>query len=159
MHDIDIPSVWKWAIKHFSELKEAVKPGVRNPSETLGKFLNSHIRNMLIIDSDVDKRTGLHKPPIKEPYGDLLVRFEPDTKLLFIDTEALQAWCIDRQISYRGTVKELRHRIGAEITSKAMAKGTPLSTPSVSVIKIDDSLLNIVDVEAIKVAKETADDK
>jgi hypothetical protein len=105
---------------------------------------------MLIIESTLDKRTGLHRAPIKEPYGDLLVRYEPDTKMLFIDADAFQKWCTDRQIAYKSTMKELKHIAGADITSKAMAKGTPLSTPSVSVIKIDDAKLNLVDVEAIK---------
>ena len=79
--------------------------------------------------------------------------------LLFIDSEAFQTWCTDRQIAYKSTVKELKHLVGAEITSKAMAKGTLMNTPSVSVLKIDDALLNLVDVEAIKQAPEEPDDK
>lgn len=160
LHNIDIAPVWKWAVQHFSDLKQSVKPATRNPSETLGKFLNTHIRNILIIESTVDKRTGLMKPPIKEPYGDLLIRYEPDTKLLFIDSEAFQSWCTDRQITYRSTVKMLKEMADAEITSKAMAKGTPLSTPSVSVLKLNDAKLNIVDVEALKALNTpTEDDK
>ena len=159
LHDIDVPTVWKWAVEFFSDLRESVKPATRNPKEALGKFLNSHIRNILIIDSTSDKRTGLLKAPLKEPFGDLLVRYEPDTRLLFIDSEAFQTWCTDRQIAYKSTVKELKHLVGAEITSKAMAKGTLMNTPSVSVLKIDDALLNLVDVEAIKQAPEEPDDK
>jgi hypothetical protein len=145
-------------VQHFSDLKQSVKPATRNPSETLGKFLNTHIRNILIIESTVDKRTGLMKPPIKEPYGDLLIRYEPDTKLLFIDSEAFQSWCTDRQITYRSTVKMLKEMADAEITSKAMAKGTPLSTPSVSVLKLNDAKLNIVDVEALKALNTLPED-
>jgi hypothetical protein len=149
LHDIDTAQVWKWAVSFFSDLRETVKPATRNPTEALGKFLNSHIRNMLIIDSDVDKRSGLFKTPIKEPFGELLVRYEPDTKLLFIDAEAFQKWCTDRQVAYKSTLRALKQSAGAEITSKAMAKGTPLSTPSVSVIKIDDAELNLIDVLAL----------
>ena len=109
---------------------------------------------MLIIDSDIDKRSGLFKAPIKEPFGELLVRYEPDTKLLFIDAEAFQKWCTDRQVAYKSTLKALKQSAGAEITSKAMAKGTPLSTPSVSVIKIDDAELNLIDVLALSKSPE-----
>ena len=149
LHDIDTARVWKWAVSFFSELRETVKPATRNPTEALGKFLNSHVRNMLIIDSDVDKRTGLHKAPIKEPYGDLLVRYEPDTRMLFIDAEAFQKWCTDRQIAYKSTLKSLKDHAHAEIASKAMSKGMPLSTPSVSVIRINDAELNLIDVAAL----------
>jgi putative DNA primase/helicase len=149
LHDIDISKVWAWATSHFSDLKDSVKAATRNPTEAIGKFLNSHMRNILIVESNADKRTGLFKAPIKEPFGELLVRYEPDTKMIYIDSEAFQKWCTDRQIAYKSTIKELKRIADADITSKAMAKGTALSTPSVSVVRINDAELNLIDVEAI----------
>jgi hypothetical protein len=157
LHDIDVDRVWKWAVKHFSDLKDSVKPATRDPLTTLGQYLNTHNRNVLIVDSTSDKRTGLLKAPLREPFGDLRIRYEPDTKHLFIDHDHLQSWCVERQISFKGTVKALKDMAKGEITKKAMAKGTALSSPAITVIKIDDNLLNLVDVEAIKQAP--VDDK
>lgn len=157
LHDIDVDRVWKWAVKHFSDLKDSVKPATRDPLTTLGQYLNTHNRNVLIVDSTSDKRTGLLKAPLREPFGDLRIRYEPDTKHLFIDHDHLQSWCVERQISFKGTVKALKDMANGEITKKAMAKGTALSSPAITVIKIDDNLLNLVDVEAIKQAP--VDDK
>jgi hypothetical protein len=158
LHDIDIEPVWKWAVTHFSDLRESVKPAVRDPASTLGKFLNSHTRNLLVIDSVSDKRTGMLKAPIITNYGDLLVRYEPDTKNLFIDADYFQAWCVEKQIAYKSTVKELKRIANAEITRKTMAKGTPLNTPAVSVIRIDDTMLNLVDVESLAQVNEPQED-
>jgi hypothetical protein len=146
LHDIDIDRVWKWAIGHFSDLRESVKPATRDPLATLGQYLNTHNRNVLVVDSTSDKRTGLTKAPLREPFGDLRVRFEPDTKHLYIDHDHFQAWCVGLKLVANG-----------EITKKAMAKGTALSTPAIPAIRIDDNLLNLMDVEALK--KAPADDK
>jgi hypothetical protein len=157
LHDIDVDRVWKWAIGHFSDLRESVKPASRDALATLGQYLNTHNRNVLVVDSTSDKRTGLTKAPLREPFGDLRVRFEPDTRHLYIDHDHLQSWCVERQISFKGTLRALKDRANAEVTKKAMAKGTALSSPAIPAIRIDDNLLNIMDVEAFKEAP--ADDK
>jgi hypothetical protein len=64
---------------------------------------------------------------------------------------------VERQISFKGTLRALRDRANAEVTKKAMAKGTALSSPAIPAIRIDDNLLNIMDVEALK--ETPADDK
>lgn len=158
LHDIDVQRVWKWAVAHFSDLKDSVKSGARDPLATLGQYLNTHMRNVLVVDSTCDKRTGLTKAPLKEPFGDLLIRYEPDTKLLFIDSDHFQRWCTERQITFKGTVKMLKDMANGEVTKKAMAKGTALSTPAVGVLRLDDGLLNLIDVDAI-VKEAPADDK
>jgi hypothetical protein len=157
LHDIDVDRVWKWAIGHFSDLRESVKPASRDALATLGQYLNTHNRNLLVVDSTSDKRTGLTKAPLREPFGDLRVRFEPDTRHLYIDHDHLQSWCVERQISFKGTIRALKEKANAEVTKKAMAKGTALSTPAIPAIKIDDNLLNLMDVEAFKEAP--VDDK
>jgi hypothetical protein len=147
IHDIDIKPVWEWAVKYLGDLKDSIKSAKRDPGLTLGMFLNSHNRNLLVADFGDDKRTGLTKAAIKEPYDKLLVRYEPDTNHIFIDADYFQAWCTEKQIAYRSTLTELK-RMGADATvgKKAMAKGTLLSTPSVNAIKIDNNVLKLMDI-------------
>jgi len=146
LHNIDTDRVWGWAINYFKDLKESVKPASRDSLAALGSFLNAHMRNLLVVDDASDKRTGLTKAPIQEPYGELYVRYEPDTSYIFIDSDKLSAWCVEKQISYRGITRELiKMGAGGTIGKKAMAKGTALNTPSVNALKIDNAIARVVD--------------
>ena len=151
LHDIPTDKVWDWAVNYFTSLKDSVKPAVRNPLSALGMFLNSHMRNLLVVDDIADKRTGLTSAPLVKPFGDLLVRYEPDTKLLFIDSQALRKWCREQQIAFKSTVEGLKIVANAQFDSKAMSKGTELSTPSVPVLRLDGSKLDqLIDIDAMK---------
>jgi hypothetical protein len=150
IHDIDIAPVWEWAVKYIGDLKDSIKSAKRDPGLTLGMFLNSHNRNLLVVDAATDKRTGLTRAPLKEPYDKLLVRFEPDTNYVFIDSDYFQAWCTEKQIAYRSTVSELQKMgAGARVVRKGMADGTLLSTPPVNAIKLDNSVLKLMDSVAL----------
>ena len=146
IHDIDIAPVWEWAVRYIGDLKDNIKSAKRDPGLTLGTFLNSHNRNLLVVDAGTEKRTGLTRAPLKEPYDKLLVRFEPDTNYVFIDSDYFQSWCTEKQIAYRSTLTELQKMgAGATVVRKAMAKGTLLSTPPVNAIKLDNSVLKLMD--------------
>jgi hypothetical protein len=150
IHDIDVQPVWDWAVRYLGDLKDSIKSAKRDPGLTLGTFLNTHNRNLLVADYGDDKRTGLTKAPLKEPYDKLLVRYEPDTNHLFIDADYFQSWCTEKQIAYRSTLAELR-KMGADATvaKKAMAKGTLLSTPPINAIKLDNNILKLMDISNI----------
>jgi hypothetical protein len=156
IHDIDIQPVWDWAIKYLGDLKDSIKSAKRDPGLTLGMFLNSHNRNLLVADLGDDKRTGLTKAAIKEPYDKLLVRFEPDTNHVFIDADYFQSWCTEKQIAYKSTLTELK-KMGADasLVRKAMAKGSLLSTPPVNAIKLDNTVLKLMDVAEVSEESKT----
>lgn len=150
LHNIDIDRVWTWAIKYFKDLTASVKPAERNALSSIGSFLNAHMRNLLVVDDNPDKRTGLTHAPLREPYGDLIVRYEPDTQRLFIDSDALKAWCVEKQISYRGITRKLTEMgAGGKVSPKAMAKGMPLNTPSVDALLIDNTVAQLVDTSSL----------
>jgi hypothetical protein len=146
IHDIDTKPVWDWAVEYISNLKDSVKSAKRDPGLTLGMFLNSHNRNLLVVDDGTDRRTGLTKAPLKEPFDKLLVRFEPDTNHVYIDSDYFQSWCTEKQIAYRSTLSELK-KMGADasVVRKAMANGTLLSTPPVNAIRLDNAVLKLMD--------------
>jgi hypothetical protein len=150
IHDIDVPTVWTWAVKYLGDLKDSIESAKRDPGLALGMFLNSHNRNLLVVDEAADKRTGLTKAPLKEPYDRLLVRFEPDTNHVFIDAGYFQSWCTEKQIAFKSTLNELKKMgAGATVVRKAMAKGTLLSTPPVNAIKLDNTVLKLMDVTEV----------
>jgi hypothetical protein len=112
-------------------------------------FLNEHNNNMLIVNSTVDKRSGLIAAPIREPRGELMIRYEPDTKLLYIAAKALRDWCSDNQVSYKMLCDELKNmRVLKGLPKKSMSKGSDITTPSVVALMIDCSLATELDPEA-----------
>jgi len=142
---IDIPKVWAWAVTYFSELRESVKPAERDGKGSIGTFLNEfQSRHMLVVDDANDKRTGLSHAPMVTPYGSLIIRYEPDTSLIWIAVDKFREWCTERQIGYKGVVDDLK-KYDPEccVKKKGMAKGTALNTPAISALRIDKNKLGI----------------
>lgn len=148
LHNIDVAAVYSWAVAELGRMRVDVRPGVVGPLAHLGLFLNLHNNNMLIVSSTVDKRSGLTSAPIREPRGELITRYEPDTKLLFITTKALREWCSESQVSYKALVDDL-YKMGACQGSikKAMSRGSDMSTPPVNALVVDCNKATQLDPE------------
>jgi len=159
LHDIDVGSIYAWAVETIGRMKVEVRPGVSGPLSHLGLFLNQHNNNMLVVNSTVDKRSGLLEVPIREPRGELITRFEPDTKHLFITVKLLREWCSENQVSYKGLVDDL-NRMGAclGVMKKAMSRGSDMSTPPVSSLVIDCKKATALDPEDPPVLIPSNDD-
>jgi hypothetical protein len=112
-----------------------------------------------VVNSTVDKRSGLTEAPIREPRGELITRYEPDTKLLFITIKLLRDWCSENQVSYKSLVEELNN-MGAcrGVVKKAMSRGSSMSTPSVSALAIDCAKATALDPEDTTPLPSPSDD-
>jgi hypothetical protein len=148
LHNIDVAAVYTWAVQELGRMRVEVRPGVIGPLAHLGLFLNAHNNNMLIVNSTVDKRSGLTSAPVREPRGELITRYEPDTKLLFITTKTLREWCSENQVSYKALVDDM-YKLGACQGSikKAMSRGSDMSTPPVNALVIDCNKATALDPE------------
>jgi hypothetical protein len=65
---------------------------------------------MLVVEDGVDQRTNIGKFPELLPKGALLMRYEPDTKRVFITAKTFKEDCVDLQISYKDTIKTTREK-------------------------------------------------
>jgi hypothetical protein len=125
-----------------------VRADSMTPLSRIGMFLNEKNNNMLIVKSTSDKRSGLFEVPIREPRGELMTRYEPDTKMLFISTKALREWCSENQISYKMVCADLQKaKIIKGIVKKSMSKGSDMTTPSVFALMIDCTVATDLDPE------------
>lgn len=148
LHDIELSPVYKWAVNFFSTTKAAIKPGANNPLDQLGLYLNEHNRNVLVINNEIDSRTHMEQAPLREPFGELLVRYEPDTKQLYISTKHFRDWCTTNQASYKAISEKLeKDGIVSLGVKKRMAKGTKLNTPAVNTMAINTSLVDGFDMQ------------
>ena len=87
LHDYDMKEVYKWLTGMLGEMREEVAPPNSNPISIIGEFVNAHMNNVLVVDGEVDARNSLTALPQQEPKGELLIRYEPDTKDLFISAK------------------------------------------------------------------------
>jgi hypothetical protein len=149
LHDIDVAKVYEWAVATLSNMRVEVRSDSMTPLSRIGMFLNEKNNNMLIVNSNIDKRSGLTEAPIREPRGELMTRYEPDKKLLFISSKALREWCSENQISYKMLCSELqKEKITTGIIKKSLSKGSDITTPSVFALVIDCTVATELDPEA-----------
>lgn len=71
--------------------------------ETFAAFVNHNVSNMLIVNSKA-RANGLQDAPMMVPKGALMIRYEPDTKDLFIVQRDFNRWCAQTFIN----AKEMR---------------------------------------------------
>jgi hypothetical protein len=145
--DIDVGRVFKWMVKEFTQMRQEIKPPASSYASVVGEFWNEQRQNTLVINDEVDKRTGVELLPILEPRGELTVRMEPDTQKLFIISKKFREYCSKNQI----TLKDVLNALTAEgvyvgTVKKRMAKGTKLSsTPPVDAYVFDCSRGDFLD--------------
>ena len=158
--DIDVGKVFKWLVKEFTQMRQEIKPPASSYASVIGEYWNEQRQNTLVINDEIDKRTGVELLPILEPRGELTVRMEPDTQKLFIITKKFREYCSKNQI----TLKDVLNALASEgvyvgTIKKRMSKGTKLSsTPPVDTYVFDCSRGDFLDPDTyIGAAKADSD--
>jgi hypothetical protein len=148
LHDFDMKAVYEWLKHMLSDMRQEVKPPQASPITAVGEFINAHISNALVVNGEVDARSNLSALPLLEPRGELMIRYEPDTKELYIAAKAFKDFCVRQQINYKGTLKELQ-QLGCytEAMNKRMSKGMKMVSPAVRVLKFDASSSEFLQVD------------
>ena len=98
--------------------------------------MGANYSNILIINNS-PAHEGMPVVATLEPRSELLIRWEPDTKRIFIATAPFKKWCSDSQISFSSILDSLnKDGLHAEMIKKRMGKGLPYSIPPVMTIMI-----------------------
>jgi hypothetical protein len=159
LHDYDMKAVYAWLKGMLSEMRFEIQAPNSTPVTVLGEFVNAHIINALVVNGEVDARSNLQSMPMLEPRGELLIRYEPDTKELFIAAKQFKDFCVKQQINYKTTLKELgNHKIFIEAMNKRMSKGMKVVSPAVRVLKFDASVSEFLQMDSLVAANENRDD-
>jgi uncharacterized protein (DUF927 family) len=148
LHDYDMKLVYKWLVKMLGEMREDVKPPVDAPFTVLGDYLNAHTMNTLVVNGEVDSRSGLNAAPILEPRNELLIRYEPDTKHLYIAATPFKNYCVKIQVNHKELLNKLKETgVYKETVNKRMAKGMKVVSPAVRVLMFDASTSEFLQIE------------
>ena len=109
---------------------------------------------MVIANGIKDKRTTLDQQAIREPRGKVMsIRYEPDTKALFISTSAYRQYCQKLQIGFEESLRP--HRKSKALVSdenkKRLGAGTSFSGMNgIAVLEFDATKLPNFDEKALE---------
>lgn len=138
LHDYDMKAVYAWLKEMMSSMREEITPPMTDMTSIIGDFVNAHINNVVVVNGVADARTKLDAAPLVEPKGELQIRYEPDTKRMFITVAAMRRHCIERQIGYRDMINHLNEKkILVGLVNKRMSKGMKVVAPAVRVMELD----------------------
>jgi hypothetical protein len=148
LHSFDMAAVFQWVKEMLNTMRQEIKPPQANPITIIGEFMNSHIHNALVVNDAADSRSSMVPLPLMEPKGELMIRYEPDTKDLYIAATPFKKFCVTQQINYRSTLQELE-KIGVfkEATNKRMSKGMKVASPAVRVLKFNAAASEFLQLE------------
>jgi hypothetical protein len=155
--DWDMGRIYQWATNMICETRQDVEPPNVTTTAVLGDYLNRNIHNILIVNDKMDNRSNMQAIPELEPKGALYVRFEPDTKRLFVDYKHFREECIKAQINFKEVLSGLK-KSGAYVRagSKRLSKGMRINTLPVYAIEFDTSVNDFLDMEGFIPESEDA---
>ena len=150
LHDYDMKAIYSWLLNMLQGMRQEVKPPQSNPILIIGEFLNAHMGNALVVNGMADCRSSMIPMPALEPRGELLIRFEPDTKHLYITVTPFRQYCVRLQINFRDLLAQLKETgVYIDTVNKRMAKGLRMETPAVRTLLFDTSNFEAIQMDVI----------
>ena len=138
LHDYDMKAVYTWLKTMLASMRDEIAPPSTEVTNMLGDFINSHINNIVVVNGNADSRTNLDAAPILEPRGELHIRYEPDTKRMFVTVASIRKHCAERQIGYKDWLKQMQAKdILVGVINKRMSKGMKVVSPAVRAVELD----------------------
>lgn len=154
LHNIDVARIERWAVKTIGVISEFVEStGTADSEDVLGQFLNEHIRNVLVINArnvEGDDALTAYEPPIV-PYGELIIRYEPNTRRVYIAKNKLTTWCAKQRVPFAPLWDSVRNSGAAYPDEKfCLSKGTSLPGSTIWVVSLDADKMGWGDIDIPK---------
>jgi hypothetical protein len=157
LHNISIKPVFNYAVNLIKETRVRNREYMFDNEDYLGGFLQRHFHETLVINGNRDGRTGLEHGPIREPKGALTIRYEPDTKVIYVVVKSYRDDCAKNQSNFEESLIPYR-KSGAFIgmKKKRMTAGTIANTQAaVNAIWFDSTKLEFFKESALLNADDT----
>jgi hypothetical protein len=151
LHDIPLKPVFNFGIDLIKDTRSRTVASMFDTEDFLGGFLQKHFHEILIINGNNDRRTGMEQAAIREPRGVLTARFEPDTKLLFIVAKTFREDCAKAMLNFEEVIApHKRDRALLGVRRKRMTAGTVANMQApVSAMVFDTAKLSFFDGAAL----------
>jgi uncharacterized protein (DUF927 family) len=109
LHSIDIKRVYAYALGAVEQARAVSKSDhgdmLTVARETLAAFINENVNNALVINHPT--KGGSPAAPITMPKGALKLRYEPDTKELYITVAEYRKYFAGRQVDVKDSLAKL----------------------------------------------------
>jgi energy-coupling factor transporter ATP-binding protein EcfA2 len=144
LHNIDYKRIYDWGVEEIKRMQTTVRPTFSDYAAVVGEFLLKQNTNTLVVNKYSTSKAGIAAAPLVMPRGPLIVRYEPDTKKLYIIRQELRNFCVSRQITFSDLLSGL-NSTGAFVSEvrTRLDVGTELQTPPVVALEFDADLLGI----------------
>lgn len=157
LHNIPIKPVFNYATDLIKETRLRNREYLFDSDDYLGGFLQRHFHETLVINGNRDNRTGLEHGPIREPKGALTIRYEPDTKIIYVVVKSFRDDCSKNQANFEESLVPYR-KSGALLgmKKKRMTAGTIANTQAaVNAIWFDATKLDFFNESVLLNAEDT----
>jgi hypothetical protein len=151
--DWDMKSIYRWATTEILSMRRDTAPPATDMASIVGDYINRHMQNILVVDDKLDMRSNKLKLPQLEPRGELLIRYEPDTKRMYFAAKAFKDDCVKYQVNYKETLRQLtasgvllKNDNGGPVVNKRLSKGMKVAAPATSCLMLDctrDEFINV----------------
>jgi hypothetical protein len=144
LHDINYKRVFDWSVEEIKSMQGSVRLSFNDYATVIGEFLLKHNLNILVVNKYSTSKAGIAAAPLLLPRGALIVRYEPDTKKIFIVRQALKDYCAAKQITFTDLLSGLNSTGAfiAEVRTR-LDVGTEISAPPVVALEFDADLLGV----------------
>ena len=155
--DWDMMRIYDAVTKEVAQMSKDTKAPVSSAAASIADYVYRHTNNILVVEENVDLRSHLPTAPTLEPRGELAIRYEPDTKLMFIKVGHFKKDCVKYQVDYKDTIKELKAKgIYKDAKNKKLAKGMALDAGmAVRCLVLDCANSEFFDAESMILPEKT----
>ncbi len=105
MLEFSVDRLITFAVEKAKQMAQVMAETQSTPPQTLTKFVNDNWMNALVVADAF--RPHQEVVPRQEPRGKLLMRYEMNTKRLYIELDALRTWCRTKNIMFRDIQEKL----------------------------------------------------
>jgi uncharacterized protein (DUF927 family) len=109
LHNIDVKRIYNYSLGVVAQAKLTAKGETGDmltvSKETLAAFINENVNNALVINHPT--KGGALVAPITMPKGSLKLRYEPDTKELYITVAEYRKYFAGRQVDVKDSLAKL----------------------------------------------------
>ena len=144
LHNINHKRVFDWAVAEISDMQSATRLSFNDYATIVGEFLLKHNLNILVVNKYSSSKSGIAATPLLLPRGALVVRYEPDTRRIYIIRQSLKDFCVLKQVTFTDLLTAL-NKTGAFISEvrTRLDIGTDISAPPVVALEFDSDLLGV----------------
>jgi hypothetical protein len=142
--DWDLKRIYQWVCNRIDIMRGETEAPLDDVEQVVGDYLYRSIQNILVID-DGDARSKTKPLAKREPKGELLIRIEPNTKMMYVSVKQFREYCVKYQVSYTETVRKLQEK--GRLTKRGLyrlTKGTNVAADPVQCLhlKVDEEMLD-----------------